>query len=435
MSLIGTIRDAISGIVVNVKNNVNTTNNELLVNLEGHECSGNSTSEQLTANEAFTGSSWQDTLDYGVLSVSVITDQNSATNGLDVQWSDNGIDIVEHDYFSILANNGKTFTFGPAHRYYRIKYTNGSGGTTTTLNLVSILRRVYVKPSSHRISDSIVGQDDAELVKSVLSGERDDGDFGNVPLDNGNLLRVNSFPYTYAIAEGDIANHSALLKFGTRTTVAQGTPSVIWEGTNALYTYLTSAERLQVTSSSAQDGAGGTGILTLNVHGLDGNWNEITETVTMNGVTQVTTTASFIRVYRAYGVTCGTSLTNVGVINVTNNAGTTQLLTIPAGDGQTLMTIWTVPAGKVAYLTQGTFSTNSNKGARVSLFTRLNDGGTVYPWQIKYRAFIFSGNEVFPFVIPFKIPEKTDIEVRVLTPTSAGATSCGATFELWYEDV
>ncbi len=27
------------------------------------------------------------------------------------------------------------------------------------------------------------------------------------------------------------------------------------------------------------------------------------------------------------------------------------------------------------------------------------------------------------------------IEVRVLTPTSAGATSCGATFELWYEDV
>ena len=30
---------------------------------------------------------------------------------------------------------------------------------------------------------------------------------------------------------------------------------------------------------------------------------------------------------------------------------------------------------------------------------------------------------------------KTDIEVRVLTPTAAGATSAGATFELWYEDV
>jgi len=40
-----------------------------------------------------------------------------------------------------------------------------------------------------------------------------------------------------------------------------------------------------------------------------------------------------------------------------------------------------------------------------------------------------------PFTIPFKIPEKTDIEVRVLTPTSAGDTSCGATFEGWYEDV
>lgn len=99
------------------------------------------------------------------------------------------------------------------------------------------------------------------------------------------------------------------------------------------------------------------------------------------------------------------------------------------------MTIWTVPAGKVAYLTMATVSTNSNKGMRVSIFTRLNDGGTIYPWQIKYRAYIFSGNEVFPFSIPFKIPAKTDIEVRVTTPSGAGDTSCGATFELWYENL
>jgi len=161
---------------------------------------------------------------------------------------------------------------------------------------------------------------------------------------------------------------------------------------------------------------------------------EINETITMNGLTAVTTTNSFIRVYRAFGVTCGTSLTNVGTISIKNNAETVTQVVINPNDSQTLMTMWTVPAGKVAYLEGMTFSTDSNKGARVSLFTRLNDG-VLYPWLIKYRAYAFSGNENFYFDIPFKIPAKTDIEIRVTTPASAGVTSCGATFELWYEDI
>ena len=267
----------------------------------------------------------------------------------------------------------------------------------------------------------------------MVTGIRDDGVFGNAVLDNANHLMVNSQPYLYAVAEGDIAGHSSLLKFGTRTSIAANTQSLIWEGTNPLYTYLTSAEQLKVTSSSAQDGIGGTGVLTLTLVGLDGNFLEQTETITMNGLTAVTTTKSFIRVNRAYGATSGSSMTNVGAINITNNAGTNQLVHIPAGDGQTLMTMWTVPANKTAYLTQITASNDSGKGARFSLYVRQLDGGTIYPWQIKYRAYLIGGNEVVPFNIPFKIPEKTDIEIRFTTPTAAGVTSGGATFELWYE--
>ncbi len=36
-------------------------------------------------------------------------------------------------------------------------------------------------------------------------------------------------------------------------------------------------------------------------------------------------------------------------------------------------------------------------------------------------------HEVFPFNIPFRIPGKTDIEVRVLTPAAAGTTSTSHT--------
>lgn len=173
--------------------NPNTGSAEVLVNLQGHQCPENSTTTQLLANGVFTGSGWQDTLDYGVLSINVGTDKDSATNGLDVQWSNDGVTVSDHDYFTILANNHKTFTFGPAQRYYRIVYTNGSSGTTTSFHLTSLLRKSYVKPSSHRINDSIVGQDDAGLVKAVLSAKRagQNNVYNNIESDvSGNLHTV-----------------------------------------------------------------------------------------------------------------------------------------------------------------------------------------------------------------------------------------------------
>lgn len=413
--------------------NTHTAFKELRVYSEGHVCLQNSTDSLLLAGGVFLGD-WQDTLNYSEVIISVSTDKDSATNGLVVQWSSNGTDINETDEFSILALRGKTFSFPCNRRYVRLQYTNGAVNQGV-FDLQTLLKRFASKGSSHKINDSIVGEDDAALTKSVITGVRDDGVFGNIILDDENRLQVNSQPYTYGIAEGAISGHYSLLKFGTRASISAATQSVMWEGTNPLYTYLSTAQQLKVVSASAQDGVGGTGIRTLTIHGLDANFLEVSEIITMNGITQITTTNSFIRIYRAYGSTSGASLTNVGAITIYDNAGTLQLLTIPAGDGQTLMTIWTVPAGKVAYLTQMSVSTDSNKGARISLYTRLNDGGTLYPWQIKYRAYLFGGNNTFPLVIPFKILAKTDIEIRILTPASAGTTSAGATFELWYEDV
>jgi len=416
-----------------IKDNVHTGNKEIRVFSEGHVCNENSTSSLLLADATFTGD-WQDTLDYSEVIISVISDKGSATDGFVVEWSSRGVVADEDDVFTVLANKGKTFSFPCNRRYVRTKYTNGAVDQGI-FDMQTLLKRFASKGSSHRITDSIVGEDDAALTKSVITGLRDDGVFGNVILDNENRMVVSSQPYTYGIAENSIAGHTALLKFGTRTAVAANTQSVVWEGTNPLYTYLTVAQQLKVVSASAQDGVGGTGIRTLTIVGLDANFDEVTEVVTMNGLTQVTTANSYIRIFRAYGSTSGTSLTNVGDINIYDNAGTLQLLRIVAGDGQTLMTIFTIPRNKTAYLIQLSTSNDSGKGARISLFTRLNDGGTLYPWQIKYRAYIIGGDNEFHFNIPFKIAAKTDIEIRVTTPASAGTTSAGATFELWYEDI
>ncbi|MDH4127255.1 MAG: hypothetical protein OEV44_00765 [Spirochaetota bacterium] len=271
-------------------------------------------------------------------------------------------------------------------------------------------------------------------VNARIQGLKDDGTLGDVILSNTGRLKTVSQPYTYAIAEGDISGHYPLLKFGTRTLVTANTQSLIWEGPTDLYVDLPTAQQLKVSSTSLLDTSTGTGVRTLYIYGLNSTYEEVTEILTLNGTGIVTTTNSYLRVSRAAVYTSGSLYTNAGVISIKNNAGTVTQALINIGDGQTLMSRWTVPRCKTAYIVKASASTDSNKGSRLSLFTRKLNNGTQYPWLIKYRGFLFSGAIQIPVDIPYVIPEKTDIEMRVLTPTSAGTTSVGGTFELWYEE-
>lgn len=168
--------------------NIHTGNKELRVFSAGHVCVDNSSSTPLGISATFTGD-WQDTLDYTEIIVSISTDKDSATDGLVIQWSADGITVNETDVFSILANTGKTFSFPCNRRYVKIVYTNGVTAQGA-FNIATYLKRFGSKGSSHRISDNIVGQDDAQLTKSILSAERDGtpGFFKNVGADvSGNL--------------------------------------------------------------------------------------------------------------------------------------------------------------------------------------------------------------------------------------------------------
>lgn len=155
----------------------------------GHICVDNTTSTLLGGGAVFTGS-WQDTLNYNVIIIGINTDKASAVDGLDVQWSCDGITVNDHDYFTLLANQNKVFTFSPARRYFRIIYTNGPVAQTTFC-IQSVFKKGGFKPSSHRISDSIVNDDDAELVKAVLTGENPGGDFINFSATNGGNFKVS----------------------------------------------------------------------------------------------------------------------------------------------------------------------------------------------------------------------------------------------------
>jgi len=453
--------------------------------MRGTVCAGCTTETPLGIDGVFTGTSI-DTLDYSAVTVFIRTDQASITNGLSIQYSSDEITWHDGETYTINADTQKFYTPTLQNKYMRVKYTNGAVAQTA-FQIETILRKNVVKWSSHNIEDPIKNEDDAELVKAVITGKRVDGVYENVNLTNGNNMKVsleeletgissnsnsqlNVTPfdstgaeiggkiydnvtgtykglnfydgqpvsttqdYLYAIAEGDIPGHEPLLKFGTRESVAAGVSSVIWEGPTDLYVDLPSAEILKITSTSANDIAvTGTGARTLMLEGLDASYNEVSDSINMNGLTAVNSNVAFLRINRAYVITCGTGYTNAGIINIKNNASTVTQLLINIGDGQSLISRWTVPLGKTAYLVRAGISTNSNKGARISFFARKLDGGILYPWLIKYRGYIFSGAVGVNIKIPFKVPEKTDLEMRVLTPVSAGVTSVGGTFELWYE--
>ncbi len=164
---------------------------QLEVVLSGYVDDNNSSSTPLSAGATFTGVATE-VLDYGIIYVNVYSDQESATDGLEIHFSSDGTTWRAGlgDVFTIFANTEKTFSFQAHKRYFRVVYENG-GTNQTEFDLQTILKKGNGKPSSHRIQDNITDEDDAELVKAVLTGKKADGTFDNASLTNGGNFKVS----------------------------------------------------------------------------------------------------------------------------------------------------------------------------------------------------------------------------------------------------
>jgi len=229
-------------------------------------------------------------------------------------------------------------------------------------------------------------------------------------------------PFYLQVARNQISFHKSNFKFGFNADVDDSLETVWAQG--GLYSYLASASVLKVSSSSTADTSAGTGARTVELSGLDTNYDEISETVTLNGQTAVNTTNEFLRINRMVIRSAGSGEQNAGVIyagtgTVTTGVPANKYATIAIGDNQTLMALWTVPRGYTAYLLQTDITvatTQNNKYCTVHLVARPE--GEVF--QIKDK-FVKAESSVHQgYTIPLKFEEKTDIEVRAIGD-SAGA--------------
>ena len=225
-----------------------------------------------------------------------------------------------------------------------------------------------------------------------------------------NKPRVDSTPYPYDIAKGNVPNHSAYYIFGHNPLGAAALETVA--DISALMPYLAVAERLQVRSNSANDTLLGTGARTFQINGLDGNYDQISETINMNALVNVQTTNYFLRVHQCYVVAVGNLGVNAGTILIRNNADALTLNQVDPDHGASHSANYTVPNGYNLYATNFFATESSGKGSLIYLFIRPLVGATYLSWRAMRVFSLLDSNIVITPSLPFKILEKTDVEIR-----------------------
>ena len=242
-------------------------------------------------------------------------------------------------------------------------------------------------------------------------------------------LRViaNSSGWGIQVSNGDIDGVGYIEKFGYQDTVPNGDIATVWDGTG-LYDYLTTATTVTVTSDNPNDNPAGSGARQVEIQGLDQDYNLAIEAVNLGA----TSTTTFIRVFRVRVCVSGGSNPNEGVISVTGGGKTLaqigKLANNADGHGQTNMCVYTVPAGKTAYLTQWTVSSGKQNADTVAKFMSRD---TLHPddgaWNVKDITEIQASTFIKDYKVPLKFTEKTDIEVRAF---SNSGSSCSSSFNL-----
>lgn len=167
----------------------------------------------------------------------------------------------------------------------------------------------------------------------------------------------------------DVRRVSAL---GNNSDVDAGSePEDIWTG-GGLYPWLTTATSLEIVSASASDTSAGTGARTVLISGLDINYVEQSDVVTLNGVTPVAVPKQYFRINTMVVTTAGSAEGNVGLITLRDAGGGTTRGLISPGISITRQAIYTVPAGHT--LSIHSFFGSLNRAAGISQAATLATG-------------------------------------------------------------
>lgn len=249
--------------------------------------------------------------------------------------------------------------------------------------------------------------------------------------------RVSAMSYPYDIAEGSVTGHTLFAKLGYNADVG-ATEEDIWT-VGGTYSFPSTAMRMQVISTSLNDTAGGTGLQSVRISYLDNTYAPLTETITLTGTTAVPTVATnILRVNAIRVVTAGINNVAAGDINCTNTTGTVIYRQISAGYTRGRGAIYTVPLGKILYITTIHVSSGyTTAGKVVRWIGRANyddASNTILPvgvYMAHFESMTQDMSDTREMTVPMRIPATCDVKVSAV---SNGAGSfCQCAFRGWLE--
>ena len=229
------------------------------------------------------------------------------------------------------------------------------------------------------------------------------------------------------------AGYGQIHKFGAVPAMSQDTNGTIWDENDTVYPWATVDANTVLTVNVVAPNNEGSARTThdgdsVEIQGLDGNYDLQTETVTISG-SSATTTNTFKRVFRA-------SFTNGGSFDPNSErilikSGGTTVAKILENIGQTLMSIYTIPAGKTGYLMRLDVTAQGTATGSFKLFCRDNGVGS---FRVKHTAEINGVGGAYQLTYPLPQPllEKTDIDARMHTLSNNGRYTC--TFDILLVD-
>ena len=248
---------------------------------------------------------------------------------------------------------------------------------------------------------SLAGGTRNDIHEVVMMGDKD-----------GNIINSFGVASNIPIAAGLVDGYGHINKFGA--TDGDVTAGTIWDGNSAAVQYPYPANSVVAVASTSNSGAA------VLVQGLDANFNEVTETINIGS----TGSTVFSRIFRANMVDTNNDA------DVTLSMGGTVAAKIIEDKAQTLMAVYTVPAGKTGYLIKtqmGSDKASTNAALKYTLYARDTDDGNVF--QIKGISYAAGGqNVVVEYPVPLKFEEKTDIKIDVVA--ASGGQTCSATFDI-----
>lgn len=413
----------------------------LVVASPAHFSTTNSSIETLVEDGIFIGEA-EDITNYAIVMLTVYSDVASATDGLCIQFSNDGINWYWEDCYTIGAGEAKVFSVQCMTKYIRVKYTNGPAAQGAfELSLKHCPENA--KASSHRIADAISSQDDAELIKAVLTALQPNGTFVNIGSTSSGNLKVSDAESPLAIAMGLVLGAAGENKWGSAPDFDADDDTIdVWDGAEdgaafeaMQYTFSDTNDIDTVSSTSTADVG-----LDVTIEGLRSGV-PVTETVELNGQNKVNFTAmnAINRMYNSNGTLFTGHVmayvnTPIGDVAAGVPTDTSKIRSlIHPDEQQTEQAIYTVPTGKTAYVFAGYASTaGANKSSNYIIKLLAQEPSGVFRTKQKMSISDNGSSYVsFNYPIPQKFIGGTRIKVTArMTSTGATGGSVSAGFSL-----